>query len=363
MQQFWHTVTYNLEDQTYFFTLDDQVFEVNADLLRDALQITPKDPDHPFVTPPLHDDIVSFIKMLGYPEDLEQVSKMASRFDRPRLALLQVLWGMITNSNVDYAELIWEDFKFQIDSREISKNKKEFLPFPRFTKLIIKYILSHYNNVSTRLQSYHHVININVVLGNLKFANKGKKDPIYGMAIPMEMMSDEIKASADYSNYLEKSMGDKPAKDEEALDHSKKLKGVETISTIAQYLLGMKIATKESKNDYILQQRPKGSGEGSGEERFLTIDDDNYNADAGKKKTGDDKAGNVQAKVSKSEPQVEKHDVQLLSSSLTLSSVEYGNQFINDNSNISLTDLLKEPVEAEFQSLVDVPVHQENPAV
>ncbi|GJW90399.1 retrovirus-related pol polyprotein from transposon TNT 1-94 [Tanacetum coccineum] len=83
MQQFWHT-------------------------------ITPKDPDHPFITPPPHDDIVSFIKKLGYPEDLEQVSKMvinnmyqpwrtfmsminrcltgkASGFDRPRLALLQVL--------------------------------------------------------------------------------------------------------------------------------------------------------------------------------------------------------------------------------------------------------------------------------
>ncbi|GKE04311.1 hypothetical protein Tco_1396329 [Tanacetum coccineum] len=164
-----------------FRSIGIRVFEVNADLLRDALQITPKDPYHPFVTPPPHDDIVSFIKMLGYPEDLEQVSKM-------------------------------EDFKFQIDSREISKKKKELLPFPRFTKFIIKYILSHHNNVSTRLQSYHHVIKIDAVLGNLKFANKGEKDLIYGMSIPMEMMSDEIKASAYYSNYLEKSMGDKPVK-------------------------------------------------------------------------------------------------------------------------------------------------------
>ncbi|GJW35610.1 hypothetical protein Tco_0058530 [Tanacetum coccineum] len=37
MQQFWHTVTYNLEAKTYFFALDDQSFEVNEDLLRDAL--------------------------------------------------------------------------------------------------------------------------------------------------------------------------------------------------------------------------------------------------------------------------------------------------------------------------------------
>ncbi|GKD29265.1 hypothetical protein Tco_1240043 [Tanacetum coccineum] len=111
MQQFWHTITYNIESKTYFFTLDDQSFEVNADLLRDALQITPKDSDHLFVTPPPHDKIVSFIKEIGYLRSIDQVSKMvidsmyqpwrtsmtminkcstekASGFDRTRLALL-----------------------------------------------------------------------------------------------------------------------------------------------------------------------------------------------------------------------------------------------------------------------------------
>nr|GEY72510.1 UBN2 domain-containing protein [Tanacetum cinerariifolium] len=44
-------------------------------------------------------------------------------------------------------------------------------------------------------------------LGNLKFANKGEKDSIYGMAILKEMMSDKIKDYVDYLNYLAKSMG------------------------------------------------------------------------------------------------------------------------------------------------------------
>ncbi|GJS94317.1 hypothetical protein Tco_0801285 [Tanacetum coccineum] len=45
-----------------------------------------------------------------------------------------------------------------------------------------------------------------------RFANKGAKDPIYGMAIPMEIMSDEIKASVHYLNYLAKSKGEKLVK-------------------------------------------------------------------------------------------------------------------------------------------------------
>ncbi|GJR95926.1 hypothetical protein Tco_0268100 [Tanacetum coccineum] len=213
------------------------------------------------------------------------------------------------------------------------------------------------------------------------------------------MISDEIKASIDYSNYLEKSMRDKPVKgkgkglltrkgvevavqkietirvpkkkrietfikettpskevadtihkelDEEALDHSKKLKGVETISAVAQYLLDMKIATKESKNEYILQQRLKGLGEGLGVIPEVPGEPSDHSG------SSNDKARNVQAKVSEPELQVEKPVVQLLNSSLTLSFAEYGNQFINDNPDISVTDVLKEPVEAEVQSLVDV---------
>ncbi|GJT90275.1 retrovirus-related pol polyprotein from transposon TNT 1-94 [Tanacetum coccineum] len=118
MQQFWHTVTYDLTAKTYFFTIDDQIFEVNADLLRDALRITPKVSDHPFVKPPPEKEIISFIIQLRY-------HGKALGFDRPRLALLQVLWGLITGENVNFAKLIWEDFKFQIESQKISKQKKE----------------------------------------------------------------------------------------------------------------------------------------------------------------------------------------------------------------------------------------------
>ncbi|GJT29135.1 hypothetical protein Tco_0909410 [Tanacetum coccineum] len=152
---------------------------------------------------------------------------------------------------------------------------------------------------------------IDSTLGNLKFTNKGAKDPTFGMAIPNVMLSDEIKASDDYMNYLAKSLGTKPVKsrgegpltkkgvevaaetirvskeeatplirrrqtgvvissgvhqetDEEALDHSKQLKGVKIMSETAEYLLKMKQARKSSKQDFILKQCPKGPGEGSG---------------------------------------------------------------------------------------------------
>ncbi|GKA70860.1 hypothetical protein Tco_0776999 [Tanacetum coccineum] len=389
------------------------------------------------------------------------LDKKASVFDRPILALLQVLWEMVINRNVDYADLIWEDFKFQIDSRQISTEKKELLPFPRFTKLIIKYILSHHNIVSKRLQSNKHGIKLDAVLKNLKFANKGEKDPIYGMEIPKDMLSDEIKASTDYLNYLAKSMGTQPAKgrgkglltkkgvevvvekieiiwvpkkkrtetvieetrqseevantvdseetdedevrlnerqtsiiigrgfhkksEEGTLDHSKSNNVPKAYVCVCVNLSYLEVpdglsnrsdssSSKSEDEEGFLSTDDEASQEKSEDERTKVDDSekakDVKDADEQARKeqamdeqAGIDQLGKVQAKVSVPDPQVEKPATQLLSTSLTLSSAEYGNQFINDNPDVSLTNVLKDLAEIEILSMVDAPIHQEDPAV
>ncbi|GJR45092.1 hypothetical protein Tco_1313195 [Tanacetum coccineum] len=105
IQQFWNTLTYVEKTETYRFQLDEDWFTLDANLLREALEITPIDQTHPFVTPLLGDAIMDFVKELGYPH----VSK-TSRHDRPRYPVLQMLWGIITSTNVEFAELMWEEF-------------------------------------------------------------------------------------------------------------------------------------------------------------------------------------------------------------------------------------------------------------
>ncbi|GKB15599.1 hypothetical protein Tco_0849522 [Tanacetum coccineum] len=86
------------------------------------------------------------------------------------------------------------------------------MPFSRFINLVIKYILSQNDQISIRSLSFYYVIKLDATLGNMKFANKGIKDPVFGKAIPYVMLNDDIKASAEYSKYLEKSKGSKPIK-------------------------------------------------------------------------------------------------------------------------------------------------------
>ncbi|GJS76995.1 hypothetical protein Tco_0726876, partial [Tanacetum coccineum] len=131
----------------------------------------------------------------------------ASDYDRPRIPMFQLLRGMVTGSNIDFVELIWKDFKYQIGTRRNSKLKQELMPYLRFTKLIVKYMMSKNDKIPKRPLSFQHVFKLDTTLGNLKFTNKGTIDPVFGMAILALMLNDDIKASAEYLEYLKKATG------------------------------------------------------------------------------------------------------------------------------------------------------------
>ncbi|GKG40173.1 hypothetical protein Tco_0466950, partial [Tanacetum coccineum] len=65
IQQFWNTMTYDVKTGIYNYQLDEQWFNLNADLLRKALEITLVDPPHPFESPPDGEAIMDFVNQLG----------------------------------------------------------------------------------------------------------------------------------------------------------------------------------------------------------------------------------------------------------------------------------------------------------
>ncbi|GJR75263.1 hypothetical protein Tco_0087628 [Tanacetum coccineum] len=55
IQQFWNTMKYDEKTGVYCCQVDEQWFNISADLIRKALDITPVDPAHPFELPPTGD--------------------------------------------------------------------------------------------------------------------------------------------------------------------------------------------------------------------------------------------------------------------------------------------------------------------
>ncbi|GKB41567.1 hypothetical protein Tco_0886509 [Tanacetum coccineum] len=179
---FWNTLTQEAKTEAYRFQLDRDWFILDANLLREALEITPIDQAHQFESPPLGNAIMDFVNKLGYPEELHFVSRMAvnhlyqpwrailslinqcligktSGYDRPRYPVLQMLWGIITRINVDYAELM--------------------------------------------SGSLFHLAKEDHRLGNLKFVPKGKEDEVFRMQIPKELITDNIRSAPYYNAYME----------------------------------------------------------------------------------------------------------------------------------------------------------------
>ncbi|GJX55390.1 hypothetical protein Tco_0285287 [Tanacetum coccineum] len=108
LQQFWNTMKYDEKTGDYRCQINEQWFDLSADLLRKALVITPVIPAQPFELPPSGNTVIYFVNELGYSEPC--LTGKTSGSDKPRHLVLQMLWGIVTQTNVDHAELLWEEF-------------------------------------------------------------------------------------------------------------------------------------------------------------------------------------------------------------------------------------------------------------
>nr|GEX79061.1 hypothetical protein [Tanacetum cinerariifolium] len=163
IQQFWDTILYDKKARCYKCQLDDQWFDLTKETLREALQITPR-------------ALLTIINLC--------LTGKASGFERPRAPVLQILWGIVTRTNINYAERIWEDFTQSIHtfiedkqnlSRHTSRKKSATLiviPSIQFTKMIIHH-LQRKHRFHPIPDSPLHLSNEEPVLGYLKFSAKG----------------------------------------------------------------------------------------------------------------------------------------------------------------------------------------------
>ncbi|GJY32498.1 hypothetical protein Tco_0416967 [Tanacetum coccineum] len=127
--------------------------------------------------------------------------------DRLKLSRAQILWGMYNKKNIDFVALLWEDFMFQADNREISFARKENMPYPRFTKVIINHFISKDNTISMRNRINIHTVLNDTLLGTLKFVSKTQDYQMYRALIPNEIINQDIKDSKAYNNYLDFATG------------------------------------------------------------------------------------------------------------------------------------------------------------
>nr|GFA32891.1 hypothetical protein [Tanacetum cinerariifolium] len=222
---FWDTMCFKSSTGLYSYQLDEQWFNLHKDVLIDALDITPTNDNNHFVAPPSSDTVIKYVNTLGYPCTLRNVSEM------PRHPVLQILWDIIHNSNIDYAERIWEEFVQSIQTFLIDKN-----------------------NLATASRGKKKTL---ICLSQALVGKEGRE--IFGMPIHDALLTDEIKGAPYYGDYQEH-----VAKYQQYMDaiNGKAKEGEATESPKATKLLldvqgKEKVVDEQASHDLLTLQTPK----------------------------------------------------------------------------------------------------------
>ncbi|GJX96821.1 hypothetical protein Tco_0352619 [Tanacetum coccineum] len=205
IQQFWNSMKYDKKTGVYSCQVDEQWFNLSADLLRKALDITPVDPAHPFELPPTGDTVIDFVNQLRYPEPIEFVSNIRVNYVyQPWRAILTLINQCLTGKTSGGIQTFFSHKASHKASLKDPKKKSVplLIPYRRFTKTII-YYLGSTSDVHKRHESPCQLPGDNFLLGNLKFISKGETNEVFGMAIPKQLITQAIQQSSYYPKYLE----------------------------------------------------------------------------------------------------------------------------------------------------------------
>nr|GEU99323.1 retrovirus-related Pol polyprotein from transposon TNT 1-94 [Tanacetum cinerariifolium] len=205
-----------------------------------------------------------------------------------------------------------EDFMYQADNREISSARKEHMPYPRFTKVIINHFISKDKTISMMNIINLHTIYDDNLLGPLKFVSKTEDYQKYGALIPDGMINQDFKDSKAFKTYYDFVTGratpKKARKFKKVALPSKKLphvleeepkkvkasdrgKGIELLSNVALLEVAQlkKVLKKSKQNTHMLHA--SGSSERVDFEIEGNSKDDNESDDDNNDESGNDNDG------------------------------------------------------------------------
>nr|GFB58087.1 hypothetical protein [Tanacetum cinerariifolium] len=177
MQELWATA--KLHQHSIRFKMDTKKHVLDLEAFREMLHISPRIPGQSFAELPFEEEIQEFLSL--------------------RLSQAQILWGLYHTSNVDYAYLIWEDFVYQVEHKNQKKSNEMY--YPRFTKVIIDYFMTRKPSIPRRNRFNWHYVRDDVLFSTIKVVSRQQTTQQYGVILPIELTTDDIKNSKAYKEY------------------------------------------------------------------------------------------------------------------------------------------------------------------
>ncbi|GJU18028.1 hypothetical protein Tco_1145994, partial [Tanacetum coccineum] len=188
-----------------------------------AFLITVDVPEVEFDPLPSEEDTVSFLRELSHSGEINSLNDVVvdqmhqpwrtfaalinrslsgktSGLDKLLLKAQSFGYVPIVKMFIDYVELLWEDFIYQIENRVNKKQKKMY--YTCFTKVIIHHFLIQEKSLFRRNKIGMHTSKDDYLINSLRFVSAKESSQIYGAVLPECLTSPEMKESKAYKTYL-----------------------------------------------------------------------------------------------------------------------------------------------------------------
>ncbi|GJQ99416.1 hypothetical protein Tco_0522401 [Tanacetum coccineum] len=196
MQQFWYSIKKVQGTDSYEFLLANKKCVVNADDFRTILDICPRVEGVNFTDVPDDDTTLAFLIKLGYKVPLYK--------HQPWRTLAAIINKCLSRKTASNDKL---HLAYQIDHMKEKRSRRENMPLPRFTKVIITHFLKLHDSLSNLKYQHYHTIKDDGIICRLKFVRIGEDYQEYGLSIPETMLKKAIKQSESYQMFIKYSTG------------------------------------------------------------------------------------------------------------------------------------------------------------
>ncbi|GJS11180.1 hypothetical protein Tco_0367976 [Tanacetum coccineum] len=117
---------------------------------------------------------------------------------------------MCHKKNVDYAYLLWEEFFYQVETKNAKKGNDMY--YPCFTKVIVNFFMSKDQSIPRRNWVNWHFAKDDPMFTTIKVISRHEDTQLYGASLPDELTNEAIKDSESYKEYYAIASGAEPPK-------------------------------------------------------------------------------------------------------------------------------------------------------
>ncbi|GJS39775.1 hypothetical protein Tco_0564818 [Tanacetum coccineum] len=168
--------------------MNKKSYSFDMETFRSMLMIYPKPPGLKFEDPPFEEEILTFIRELGYSGNIKLLSDV-------KVDTLPQPWRTFrTIINKCLSDLV-----YQIENKESKKNK--YLYYLRFTKVIINHFMLQDQSIPRRNNVDWHMANHDPILTTMRFIPQHEVVQKYGAILPDYLITPTMKESKAFKTY------------------------------------------------------------------------------------------------------------------------------------------------------------------